>query len=67
MLLLGARAAVTRQASEGGRRVVWTLHRAHLINGGDGYVDDAVGLLRALGYVPLGAAAEALDDALTTP
>ena len=58
---------MTPQASEGGRRVVWTLHRAHLINGGEPYVDDAVGLLRALGYVPLGAAAEALDDSLMTP
>ena len=50
-LLQGLRAALLRQAAEGSAvRVQWTLSKAHLINGGVAYVDDAVSLLRTCGY-----------------
>ena len=45
------RFALLRQAAEGSAvRVQWTLSKAHLINGGVAYVDDAVSLLRTCGY-----------------
>ena len=50
-LLQGLRAALLRQAAEGSAaHVQWTLSKAHLINGGVAYVDDAVSLLRTCGY-----------------
>lgn len=55
--LLGVQAVLSRQAvaghhhsGTGCQRVSWHLKRANLINGGEAFVEDAVALLRILGF-----------------
>ena len=50
-LLMGVRTALSRQVQLGGT-ATWQLSRAHLMNGGEEFVADAVALLRSLGYEP---------------